>query len=323
MPITKNTHLRYKILEKCFSDTTKKYFIDDLIIACEEELESISVDTIRKDIKKMRDEYGAPIESKKDGKKAYYRYKHYNFSIDGILFPEDKKQLESIIQLLSRFKGLPHYKWIDEILDKIKSSFRFEESTKEIVYFENNPFLKGFENYFSFLFDKILRDKVLKITYQSFEDTEVLNWTIHPYILKEFNKRWYLIGFCEEGNKIYNIAFDRILNSEETDVKYITTETDFNEYFDDVIGVTVYEQEELQEIKLQFSENRFPYVKTKPIHSSQKVLKKEINTISIEVKKNNELISLILSYGKDVKVVTPIELQKEIKIIYRQALDNY
>ena len=92
--------------------------------------------------------------------------------------------------------------------------------------------------------------------------------------------------------------------------KYIVNETDFNEYFEDIIGVTNDKSTEVQNIKIQLSDNIIPYIISKPIHGSQKI---SGNILTLELKINYELETLILSYGENIKVIEPLILVDKIK----------
>jgi len=90
MAVNKNALLRYNALDRCFSSFQRRYYFEDLIIAVNEalwnfdpEIEGIKTRQLRDDIRFMRSEegYGAPIESIRDGKRAYYRYEDKDFSI--------------------------------------------------------------------------------------------------------------------------------------------------------------------------------------------------------------------------------------------------
>ncbi len=95
---------------------------------------------------------------------------------------------------------------------------------------------------------------------------------------------------------------------------YKESDVDFEEYFDDVIGVTVPEHLEPVDVVMRVSNTRFNYVRTKPLHLSQRVVSEDKNhtTISINVKITKELIALILSFGPDIEVVSPASLRAEI-----------
>ena len=120
-----------------------------------------------------------------------------------------------------------------------------------------------------------------------------------------------------------NIPLDRIESIELSGVPYETTTIDFEEYFDDVIGVTIPKDQEPVNIQLKFSEDRYPYITSKPIHWSQKMIDGEHRIVEISVIPNKELFALLLSYGKDVEVLSPEYVREQIKEVISDALNNY
>jgi predicted DNA-binding transcriptional regulator YafY len=116
---------------------------------------------------------------------------------------------------------------------------------------------------------------------------------------------------------------DRIVAIYQAPVEYVATDIDFEEYFDDVIGVTFPKDKNLEAVQLKFSESRFPYVTSKPIHWSQKIIDVENRIIEIDVIPNNELTALLLSYGSDVEVIAPESVRDDIKFITQESFKNY
>ena len=110
---------------------------------------------------------------------------------------------------------------------------------------------------------------------------------------------------------------------------YQESEVDFEEYFDDVIGVTVPERCEPVDVILSVSNNRYNYIKTKPLHLTQRKLGEDngYTRISINVKINRELIALLLSFGSDVEVLSPASLRIMMKneisaMSYKDRIDE-
>ena len=130
MATNKNATIRYQALNRCLRNPGRKYFIDDLIEACNDSLLDIdpySTGIKRRqvfdDIKFMRDSQGfdAPIESYKDGKKVFYRYNDPSFSINNQpLNEKEAQQLKEALLTLSRFKGIPQFEWVDEIKARLE-----------------------------------------------------------------------------------------------------------------------------------------------------------------------------------------------------------
>ncbi len=334
MSTNKNATIRYQALNNCFRNPGKKYYIEDLIDACNEALLDIDPSSsgvkrrqIYEDIKFMQDSRGfdAPIESFTDGRRAFYRYSDLKFSINNQpLNEQEAQQLKESLLTLSRFRGMPQFDWVEEIKARLEQTFNLK-SGDNILSFEENPYLTGRE-YIGSLFNAIVNQKVLKIKYKPYKAEKELIFTIHPYHLKQYNNRWFLFGLNDDYRNLTNMALDRILEISEIATRYIAnTEIDFSEYFDDVIGVSVDETQEPQKIILKADENLLPYINSKPIHGSQKVKKDgEETQIELKLQLNYELESTIFSFGEKIEVLEPEALRtaiaKRIKVLNQKYL---
>jgi predicted DNA-binding transcriptional regulator YafY len=325
MPTNKHATIRYHALDQCFANFGRKYFINDLIDACNNALyefnglsDGIKRRQIFDDIRFMESEQGwtIPLVRHSEGKRVYYRYFDKNYSIKKQAINESEaNQLKETLSILHRFKGMPHFEWIDEILVRLASSFNLNKTTNpSIVGFEQNQYLKGLD-FFGALFNAILYKKSLNIDYQSFNKAEPVLMEIHPYYLKQYNNRWFLIGLNPHYQKLSNIALDRILHFVESNTPYISNENiDFEAYFEDAIGVSV-DGREIERVILKIARQTWPYIETKPIHGSQKVLERNENEVMIELhlKINFELETLLLSRGEAIEVISPEYLRNRIK----------
>ena len=323
MGINKNAYIRYQTLDKCFSNPYKLFFIEDLLEEVNKALEYINgYDSVIKkrqlfdDIKFMESESGwsLPLERIKEGRRTFYRYSDTNFSIKNQKITDNEVDIinEALI-VLSRFKGLPQFDWVNELSTKLKSHFELDNAP-EIISFDHNEFLEGLD-FLPTLYQSILNKSVLLIQYQAFHMEKSVKYIIHPYYLKQYNKRWFLLGINGEDNLLYTIPFDRIKKIEIQKVEYIENKTiNFSEYFEDIIGVSRKPEDNPIKIRLFFNQKTAPYILTKPLHGSQKKLNYDENglTIQIEVIPNFELKQLILSYGDSVEILTPESYKKEI-----------
>ena len=325
MPTNKHATIRYHALDQCFANFGRKYFIDDLIEACNNALyefnglsDGIKRRQIFDDIKFMESEQGWAIrlERHSERKRVYYRYSDKKYSIKKqAINKSEANQLKETLSILHRFKGMPQFEWIDEIMVRLESSFNLNKTTNaSIVGFEQNLYLKGLD-FFGELFNAILYKKSLNIHYQSFNRVEPIMMEIHPYYLKQHNSRWFLIGLNPKYQKLSNIALDRILHFVEINTPYISNENiDFEEYFEDAIGVSV-DGREIERVILKIDRQTWPYIETKPIHGSQKVIERAENyvMIALDLKINFELETLILSRGEAIEVISPEYLRNRIK----------
>lgn len=324
MPTTKNATIRYQALDRCLRNPGRRYNIDDLVEACNDALTDFdpSCSGVKKrqvydDIRFMQDSQGfnAPIETFKEGRVAYYRYDDPNFSINNQpLNQHEAQQLKEALLTISRFKGMPQFEWIEEIKARLEQSFNLK-SQENIISFEENEFLKGRE-FIGDLYNAILNKQTLLIQYKPFKADENIQFEIHPYHLKQFNNRWFLFGWNEMECHISNIALDRISSISICNSRYKpNSEFDFKEFFDDVIGVSVPYDGEPQKIVLKIDSEQWPYIKTKPLHGSQKVKEKNEHFTIIELTliPNYELESLILSHIDRIEVLLPESLRQRIK----------
>ena len=319
MATNKNAQLRYKVLDNCFSNLYKKFFIDDLIEICSQKLSehngtetTVSRRQILMDLEFMKSDAGfeAPIESYKEGRKAYYRYTEKDFSIlKKPLNPSELNMLNEALETLSRMNLLPGFDWVNSLQTKLKSGLDLDKNSRQIISFEENEFLKGL-GFLNVLYQYISQNQSLEITYKSFKSDAESQFTISPYYLKQYNNRWFLFGWNHQFGNIQILALDRIISIENSKEAFINNEIDFNEYFEDIIGVSNNMEENAVKISIILSENILPYIISKPIHGSQKI---SGNILNLELKLNYELESLILSFGENMQVLEPFVLVEKIK----------
>lgn len=319
MPANKNALLRYKIIDRCLNDKYRHYHMQDLLKECnrilrQQDLPTVSRRQIYDDLAFMKSERGwnAPIVSIQDGKSKYITYSE-DFSIQETpLTDMELGQLQTLITSLSRLEGLSGEHWIEELLTNLRYRFGVKSGDNKVIEFEQNTELKGLR-YLQDLINVTIKQIPINITYKAFgKNSEV--WTIHPYYLKQYNNRWYLLGYNEKYSDLSIIPLDRIEGMETTDKKFIRNkDIDFSRYFRNIVGVSMEKEKDVQQVRLKFDEKRFPYIISKPIHHSQIVEDEEQHIISLNVIPNKELISQIIWFGEDVEVLSPDWLREEIK----------
>ena len=334
MPVNKNAQFRYQILDRCFSDFRHKYDFDKLLEKVNDYLEDVQGGESIIGIRQLRGDINAIRKMLPDGiyleakpfynKKCYYRYSESGFSIfQNELSPGEVQKLRSTIEMLRRYRGVPNNAWLEEVISNLEYRFGIKSNSDNVVAFEQNEQLKGLE-YLSEVIDAVVNHIPLIISYKTYKGKELIS-TFHPYHVKQYNNRWFLFGLEEETNKIANKALDRIQRITMANVPYKpNTSIDFGHYFDDVVGVTIPGDDVKKEtVILRFTDARFPYVKSKPIHKSQTILSKEEHTICIEVKPNRELEQQILSFGADVEVLSPETFRAQIAEKIKENYKKY
>jgi predicted DNA-binding transcriptional regulator YafY len=339
MSVNSSALVRFQVYDKCLRSIQREYTREDILHELRKaenrekkksrggkERTGIEINDRQfyKDLKTIEEVWGIEIERKMScNKNKIYRYKRPDFSIFANL-PRDNYliQLRDTLFVLRQFRGLPHFQFLNELFDKIEGEDGGALSQRIIVDFDGNPDLKGL-NYFSAILNAIQLKKVLKIRYNK-SYKKIKDILISPYFLKEYSNRWFLLGTEKGYNSISNIAIDRIERLDYAeDEDYSETDVDFeNEYFEDVIGVTIPKNPEIINVLLKFSEERFDYIESKPLHGSQKT-NKEKRIVKLQVIHNKELESLILHYGSDVEVLEPESLRQNIKEKIKKMDETY
>ena len=187
------------------------------------------------------------------------------------------------------------------------------------------------------IFSAIRAKSVIKIIYSKFNDSRCRDVILSPYLLKEYNRRWYVIGGADDTGKILNFALDRISSVEVLPgFEYRPAPDDLCERYEDIVGITYNEESPVYRIIFRVSDNSAPYIRTKPLHGSQKELtgeraaeiRKKYSVpddgaiFSIECKENYELIRELTAFA-DMKVLTPEPIITSVKERIKTLYQNY
>ena len=306
MPANKNALIRYKTIDNCLRNRYRRWTLEDLVDACSDALydmegisKGVSVRTVQGDIQMMRSDklgYNAPIEVY-DHK--YYRYADKDYSIMDMPMSQndyDVDQFSEMSDVVSRLQ------------DKLAIS---RHNRKPIIHFDSVPNLEGIR-LLNPLYNYIAHQQTLRIMYQSFNARKPTEFILCPYLLKEFRNRWFLFGSKADDLKLYNLPLDRIKSVEPVDVPYRENpDFDSEHFFDDVIGVR----------------EQSHYIKTKPIHRSQRVVRENPEDGScifqIDVVINFEMYSVFMSYGPGIKIIYPRNVVMYMKDKMKEALKLY
>ncbi|MCB0650824.1 MAG: WYL domain-containing protein [Saprospiraceae bacterium] len=331
MPKNKSAAYRYRLIDSALRNTGRKWTFEALLDYVQEKLyenydvQGCSQRTLENDIALMRkaspEGFNAPIKRAK----GYIFYADPDYSIHNQpLIESDIKTLQAALDVLEQFKGLPHAGQILQIVEKVKGVLKMPEKTRSenIIFFEHNDDLVGL-NWLEPLVNQIRNKNELKIIYHPFYEENSSELIFHPFFLQEFNNRWYVIGLNVNENINWVLALDRIKELAPTGKKITSSgPVSGGKYFENVIGVTIPNGHPIETIKLKLSSLRAPYVVTKPMHHSQKVLATETSgavTIELKMILNRELKAELLSFGPDIEVLSPERLREEMKSLLEQA----
>lgn len=335
MAINKNALLRYKTIDRCLQNKYRSWTLADLVEYCSQTLYdlegrdvNVSTRTVQLDIQMMRSDklgYNAPIEVYD---RKYYRYSDAGYSITDIPITEtDMSVLKETMEMLSQFKDFSFFEELKVIIHKLEDKIHTQQTKKPpIIYLEKNENLKGLQ-FLDELYQAILKQVVLKITYKSFKARHSQEIIMHAHFLREYNNRWFIIGTAHEEAGIRTFALDRIIEIDyELHIDYKDAKIQPEIYYKNTIGVTVLDHHNTAKVELKVDKKNAPYVITKPFHHSQKIISRNSDgsvVFEIFVNLNFELERLILGFGETIEVLKPKNLRHRIKKKSEQAARLY
>lgn len=336
MSINKLALLRYKIIDECLQNHYRKWTLDDLVERVSDALyeyegikTGVSKRTIQLDLQLMRSDklgYEAPIIV---ADKKYYRYADKNYSITrSKVSAQDVEKLGEVVAILKQFKGFTYFEDITEMVGRLEDKILKQRDAGEThIDFEKNELVKGLE-WIDILLKAVRERTSLAIDYQSFKAKIASTALVYPYLLKEYRNRWFLLARKKEQTSVIIMALDRMVSVQSRkDVPFHAAE-DFEvaTFFDNIIGVTKTLQTTPSRVILKVTAQHAPYIRTKPLHASQQILKDdpvEGMIFEITVGLNYELEREILGFGEAMTVFSPRHLQNRIRRRLLAAVAGY
>jgi predicted DNA-binding transcriptional regulator YafY len=198
------------------------------------------------------------------------------------------------------------------------------ESLSQYIHFEKRK-PQGLEHIYGIL-HAIKNHRVIEFQYEKFSEEQPSGRVIEPYALKEFKSRWYVIGKKQGEGAIRTYGLDRIA---ELDIKRQTFEypADFNvdDLFKYSFGIIGSDDKMPENIILSFDPEQGKYIRTFPLHTSQKELindDKEYR-VSLNLAITYDLIMELLSHGRDLVVIEPLSLREKMVEIMEEAVRQY
>ncbi|MFJ1262196.1 WYL domain-containing protein [Capnocytophaga canis] len=174
------------------------------------------------------------------------------------------------------------------------------------------------------IMEAMKQNEQISISYQRFQNDVTKHYVLAPYGVKIFKQRWYVVGFCSELKDIRIFGLDRILKLQRTTEKF-KFPTDFNLelFFSSSFGV--FTDKQIERVVLKTNEEKTKYLKSLPLHRSQKEMKTEDNYTFFEyfLRPTYDFRQEILSHGAEIEVISPNWFREEIKKIVAEMYSSY
>ena len=274
MPTNKNAFLRMKILDGLLSESTvRRYTISKIVEICNGKLKEVGEDAvsrrcIEKDLEFIQEEFGM-IERTRSGKNTIIHYADRTDSIfNQRISTSERKLLQAVARVVGQMDGLENFGFLGHLEESI------ENSERPSIIFEKNEFLSR-RDLLPKLINFIESKKTIEMEYHPIHSKKRNKIELYPQLLKQYNARWFLFGLAMDKKKILSFSLEQLDDVKESSENFELCNIDWNEYFDDMIGVSKKDNEKPQEVIFWATKRESAYLNGKPIHSSQKMLKKD------------------------------------------------
>lgn len=255
-----------------------------------------------------------------------------NFEYSSRTFDRDKKDIFDLFGILIQYDRKDKVYYIDEEVEDPSASrmieaFSIHQALKEGNQISPSIFLEKRKASGTHLMNDILyaiqNNLQIWFTHTKFWEMKISQRTVNPIAIKESQHRWYLISKDNNDDQIKKFCFDRITDLKILDTKFKPIFFDVEKNYQHAFGVETYTP--AKKIILEFSWQQGNYIKSFPLHSSQKIISDSKNTLNIElfIHPANDFVMELLKYGSEVKVIEPSELKEEVKSRITQMAKIY
>jgi len=258
--------------------------------------------TIDRDIENIRNDFGIEIVYERSGN-TYYIDK------------EKSVNLETFNRFLE----------IAGVADLLSEGLNNKKNILNYISFESENTLSKGTDMLQPILSAILHHKEISFIHENFQKQTFKTITLYPYLLKEYQDRWYIVGSVDSKPTIRTYGLDRMTDLCETGVVFEPNDKiDVKALFENVIGL-VYSTHELCDVVLSFTSNQAKYIKTLPLHHSQIVLKEDDKECIVKLKiiPNYEFKQRVLMQGPNVKVLEPDWFADEVANDLKSAAELY
>jgi predicted DNA-binding transcriptional regulator YafY len=246
-----------------------------------------------------------------------------NFDFSLRTFDRDKKDIADLFGIYIKYNRKDKVYHIDEDIDdpavsKMIEAFSLHQALKlggnkitQNIFLEKRK--SSGTNLINGVLHAIQNHLQVSFTHIKFWEMETTHRTVKPIAIKESQHRWYLIAWDNNTEMIKNFGFDRISNFIISDTKFKPITQDLDKKYQHAFGIETYRPAE--RIVLEFSRQQGNYIRSFPLHTSQKIVSDTEDSLVIELfmHPTNDIIMELMKYSSEVKVIEPEFMKTEIR----------
>ncbi|MBQ7467746.1 MAG: WYL domain-containing protein [Bacteroidales bacterium] len=211
------------------------------------------------------------------------------------------------------------------LLESISLSNLLRESAdmRSRILFEKVP---SSSKWLSVIVNAMRDSKALEMTYQSFKRTEPTTFETHPYCLKVFRQRWYMLAWAVGKEELRIFSLDRIIDIKVLD-KVLELPAGFEaaDFFSDYFGIIIGHNVKPSIMEIKATAEQAKYLESLPLHPSQEIIEvtPEYTVFRYRLVPTFDLKQEILSRGSTLEVLSPDWFRKEIIDELQKSLLQY
>jgi len=260
-------------------------------------LENVSTRNLQRDIQHLKEDFQLEIILEKG-----------RYSLKKDVTPRAATFIVFLETLLSSGAAISHFEDVKAAYKYISFGSEPQKNTRFVF-----PILRAIDG-----------KRLLRFKHRKFDGKAERSFVISPYYLKEYLGRWYVYGKLQGKAKLCFFGLDRMSDLEASEEDYEAT-SNLEEPGKDAIGIMLPPDKKPVEVLLEYKPERGNYIKTLPLHHSQRVIEdtRERLIIRLRVIPNCDLVERILKDGDTVKVLKPASLAAEVVGTLTRAREQY
>lgn len=248
-------------------------------------------------------------------------FKNYRENIEqifDIVIKCDRTTNEYLIENENDLNGNSIRDWMLNSLS-LRNLLNESAGLRERIVIEDVP---SSHRFLTLILDAMRDNRKLVLHYKGYSMDDYQDMTVHPYSIRLYKRRWYLIGYSEysKGMRIYMLdrAADATVLGESFDMP---EGFDAEAFFEEFHGVHLSKSEKVC-VKVKFLSSKRDLVRTIPLHSTQKEIEttSSYSVFEYYLRPNFDFKQEILSYMNSAEVLEPVTLRRELASV---LLDMY
>lgn len=288
----------------------------------------VSSKTIQRDIEFLKFHYNAPIDFDKN--RMGFFYTDPSFRLNPLkIDSSDFLGIAVTEKVLAQYNNTPYSKYFQNFFRKLDNMLEGKLSVDlkdidKIMSFYIGPVRSVDENIMRIVEIGLRESRRIQIDYLTGWSGKESERDLDIYHLKNFQGDWYAIGYCLKSKQIKVFSVSRIKKIRLTNIHFeIPDKFSIEDYFKDSFGI--FESDKLYNIKLRFTSNGARYIKEKVWHKSQVITENYDGSINMDLTVNNlnEILTWVLSMGRECKVIQPKELKTMVRDELEATIVNY